>query len=300
MRSGPDVRPAPALRTGPDVRPGQAAPDGKAREVADLLRSRRARLQPADVGLPAGARRRTPGLRREEVAQLADISVTYYTFLEQGRDLHPSAQVLDALSRALCLGPAERSHLHELVNPRPAMAACAAEILAPSVTDLVDYQDPHPTYVTGRSWDVLAANRAARALWADWPALPPDQRNVLWWTFTDPAARTVLVDWQAEASAQLARFRAAADRHPDDPAFGSLISRLQAASPEVRAWWPRHDVAPLSSGTKRIHHPALGVLEFRHVVLQLADSPEQKLVTFTAGHRDRARLEQLLATWPAR
>ena len=251
------------------------------------------------MGLPAGARRRTPGLRREEVAQLADISVTYYTFLEQGRDLHPSAQVLDALSRALCLGQAERSHLHELVNPRPAPAACAAEIVAPSVADLVDYQDPHPAYVTGRCWDVLAANRAARALWADWPALPPDQRNILWWTFADPAARTVLVDWQAEASAQLARFRAAADRHPDDPAFGSLISRLQAASAEVRAWWPRHDVAPLSSGTKRIHHPALGDLEFRHVVLQLADSPEQKLVTFTAGQQDRARLEQLLATWPA-
>lgn len=252
------------------------------------------------MGLPGGVRRRTPGLRREEVAQLADISVTYYTFLEQGRDLHPSAQVLDAISRALRLRPAEGSHLHELVNPRPAAAAsCAAETLAPAVVELVDRQDPHPTYVTGRCWDVLAANRAARALWADWPALPAGQRNMLWWTFMDPSARTVLVEWQAEAAAQLARFRAAAARHPDDPAFLSLIERLQAGSAEVREWWPRHDVGPLRSGAKRIHHPVLGDIEFRHVVLQLADNPEQKLVTFTADVSDRARLAQLLASRPS-
>lgn len=272
------------------------APAGRALEVADLLRSRRARLQPADVGLPAHGRRRTPGLRREEVAQLADISVTYYTFLEQGRDMRPSRQVLDALARALRLDAGERAHLHELVHAVPAAPARGAiETLPSAVADLVDRLDPQPTYVTGRSWDVLHANRAARTLWADWPALPPAERNMLWWTFMDPGARTVLVEWEAEASAQLARFRAAAARHPDDPEFLSLIERLHVGSPEVRAWWPRHDVAPLSSGTKRIHHPALGDLMFQHVVLQLADDPEQKLVTFAAGEHDQARLAQLLA-----
>ncbi|HEY6425275.1 MAG TPA: helix-turn-helix transcriptional regulator [Pseudonocardiaceae bacterium] len=194
------------------------APAGNAGEVAALLRSRRARLRPADVGLPAGARRRTPGLRREEVAQLASISTTYYTFLEQGRDLRPSRQVLDALARALRLGATERVHLHELVHGvSPAPTRCTVETLAPAVADLVDRLDPHPTYVTGRSWDVLAANRAARTLWTDWPALPPAERNMLWWTFMDPAARTVLIEWQSEAAAQLARFRVAAARHPDDP-----------------------------------------------------------------------------------
>jgi len=268
----------------------------RSRELADLLRSRRERLQPADVGLSTGARRRTRGLRREEVAQLAAISTTYYTFLEQGRDVHPSRQVLDALARALRLSPAERAHLHELAHGHQAPdSPGTVETLAPAVATLVDRLDPHPTYVTGRRFDVLAANRAARALWTDWPALPPQERNMLWWMFTAPAARTILIEWEAEASALLARFRAAADRHPDDPEFAALIGRLQAGSPEARAWWPRHDVVALSSGTKRLRHPVLGDLELEHVVLQLADDPEQKLVTFTADGTYQQRIEQLIA-----
>lgn len=276
--------------------PISARPATSASELADLLRSRRDRLQPADVGLPAGPRRRTKGLRREEVAQLAGISTTYYTFLEQGRDLRPSWAVLDALARALHLAPAERAHLHTLGSDgATAKTRVAVETLAPAVAALVDRLDPHPTYVTGRYWDVLAANRAARVLWTDWPTLPAADRNMLWWTFTDLAARNVLVEWEAEASAQLARFRTAAARHPDDPTFRDLIDRLHNASPEVRTWWPRHEVAPLSSGSKRIRHPALGVLRLNHVVLKVADDPEQKLVTFTASETDIPRLAKLLA-----
>jgi transcriptional regulator with XRE-family HTH domain len=277
------------------------AAGGRSAEVASLLRSRRDRLQPGDVGLPAGARRRTRGLRREEVAQLASISTTYYTFLEQGRDIRPSRQILDAVADALRLTGAERGYLHELVHgssavPGPAAPDGGAEKLPAAVADLVDRLDPDPTYVSGRCWDVLAANRAARLLWADWPALPPPERNIVWWTFMHPAARSVLVDWAAEASAQLARFRAAAARHPGDPQFAALIDRLHAGSPEVRAWWPRHDVAPLSSGTKRIRHPALGEVTFQHVVLQLADDPEQKIVTFAASGEERAALVRLVAS----
>jgi transcriptional regulator with XRE-family HTH domain len=266
-------------------------------EVASLLRSRRERLQPSDVGLPAGVRRRTSGLRREEVAQLASISTTYYTFLEQGRDVRPSRQILDALADALRLSGAERSYLHDLVHggpQRPGTSSAATEKLPAAVADLVHRLDPHPTYVTGRCWDVLAANRAARELWIDWPSLPPARRNMLWWTFMEPGARSVLIDWEAEASAQLARFRTAASRHPGDPDFAALIARLHAGSAEVRAWWPRHDVAPLSSGSKRIRHPVLGELTFQHVVLQLADDPEQKVVTFTAGEQDQAAIARLL------
>lgn len=269
---------------------------GNARELADLLRSRRDRLLPADVGLPASGRRRTRGLRREEVAQLAGISTTYYTFLEQGRQISPSRQVLDALARALRFTPAERAHLHALAPGGGAsVARHAGETLAPEVTTLVEHLDPHPTYVTGRYWDVLAANRAARALWTDWPALPAEDRNMLWWTFADPSARTVLVEWETEARAQLARFRTAAARHPDDPGFATLIERLHSHGSEVRAWWPHHDIAPLSSGSKRLFHPVLGHLDLRHVVLQVADDPDQKLVTFTANPTDRARLATLLA-----
>ena len=265
-----------------------------AAEVAEFLRARRARLRPADVGLPAGARRRTPGLRREEVAQLADISPTYYTFLEQGRDIRPSAQVLDALGRALRLTPAERAHLHDLVHGGPAVAAQAPDTLLPAVAAMVARLDPWPAYVTGRRFDVLACNRAARALWADWPARPEPDRNILWWTFLDPAARSILADWESVARAELARLRSASARHPDDPDFGALIARLQDGSEEARQWWPEHDVVPLSSGVKRIWHPALGVIDFQHVVLQVADDPEQKLVTFTASPQEAARIGGLI------
>jgi transcriptional regulator with XRE-family HTH domain len=265
-------------------------------EVAEFLRARRSRLRPGDVGLPEGSRRRTPGLRREEVAQLADISTTYYTFLEQGRDVRPSEQVLAALGRALRLTPAERAHLFDLVyGTRPADPA-APETLLPSVAAMVARLDPWPAYVTGRRFDVLACNQAAGLLWADWPARPAEERNVLWWTFLDPAARTVLVDWESVARAELARFRAASARHPADPGFGALITRLQDGSAEARQWWPEHDVVPLSSGVKRIRHPALGVVEFHHVVLQVADDPEQKLVTFTAAEADTARIAALVAS----
>lgn len=263
-------------------------------ELGDLLRSRRERLQPADVGLPPGARRRTRGLRREEVAALAAISPTYYTFLEQGRELTPSRQVLDALAAALLMDATERAHLHQLVHGTAPAPAPTAETLADGVTDLVERQDPYPTYVSGRYWDVLAANRAACALWTDWPALPDSCRNMLWWTFTDPAARTVLVEWEQEAAALLGRLRTAAARNPDDPGFAALVERLHTASPEVRAWWPRHDVSPIGSGTKLLRHPVLGELTLRHVVLTVADDPEQKFVTFSAGDDELARIHQLI------
>jgi len=217
-------------------------------------------------------------------------------FLEQGRDIRPSAQVLDALGRALRLTGAERAHLHDLVHGGPAVAAQAPDALLPAVEALVARLDPWPAYVTGRRFDVLTSNRAARALWADWPARPAPERNVLWWTFLDPAARTILADWESVAKAELARLRAAFARHPGDQRFAALVARLQDGSAEARRWWPEHDVVPLSSGAKRIRHPALGVIEFQHAVLQVADDPEQKLVTFTAAAQDAARIAELIGS----
>jgi transcriptional regulator with XRE-family HTH domain len=267
--------------------------------LAELLRTRRDRLTPADVGLPAGSRRRTAGLRREEVAQLAGVSATYYTFLEQGRDVRPSRQVVAALAGALRLSPAERAHLFQLAGiPLAADDQDLVETVDSVVGTLVSRLDPFPAYVKGGRWDVLAANRAARALFTDWSALAPGDRNKVWWMFTDPAARKVYVEWEQEASDLLGRFRAAAARRPDDPAFTTLIERLHQASPEVRDWWPRYEVRPVGSGTKRLHHPALGDVAFQHTVLQVADHPEQMLVYFTTSEVPEDKLAALAASVP--
>jgi len=258
--------------------------------LGQLLRSRRERLVPADVGLPAdsfgGRRRRAAGLRREEVALLANLSTTYYTFLEQGRPVRPSAQVLDALAAALRMSAAERRYLHVLaygpaVDTGPA-AAAPPERLDPAVAALVQRLEPFPTLVKGRRWDVLAANPAARELFADWAAPPAAERNLVRWMFTTDRAREVYLEWEPEARAMLGRFRLSAARHPDDPDIRALIAELQRDSEHVRDWWPRHDVAAIGgSGSKKLRHPRLGPVEYSHVVLQVADQPDQTLVTYS-------------------
>jgi transcriptional regulator with XRE-family HTH domain len=263
--------------------------------LGQLLRSRRERLAPADVGLPAGLaagrRRRTAGLRREEVALLASMSATYYTFLEQGRPVRPSAQVLDALASALRMSAAERRYLHVLAygpgsSSEPASSASAAsappERLDPGVADLVQRLEPFPTLVKGRRWDVLAANPAARELFGDWSAGPPGERNLVRWMFTTDQAREVYLEWEPEARAMLGRFRLSAARYPDDPDVRALIAELQRDSEHIRDWWPRHDVAAIGgSGSKKLRHPRLGPADYSHVVLQVADNPDHTLVTYS-------------------
>ena len=260
--------------------------------LGQLLRSRRERLVPADVGLPAGfsagRRRRTAGLRREEVALLASLSATYYTFLEQGRPVRPSAQVLDALASALRMSAAERRYLHVLAygpggasGPAPAVPE-PPERLDPAVADLVQRLEPFPTLVKGRRWDVLTANPAARELFADWAAGSPGERNLVRWMFTTGQAREVYLEWEPKARAMLGRFRLSAARYPDDPDVRALIAELQRDSEHVRDWWPRHDVAAIGgSGSKKLRHPRLGPVEYSHVVLQVADQPDQTLVTYS-------------------
>jgi transcriptional regulator with XRE-family HTH domain len=264
--------------------------DGDPAALGQLLRSRRERLVPADVGLPvglpAGRRRRTAGLRREEVALLANLSITYYTFLEQGRPVRPSPQVLDALAAALRMSAAERRYLHVLAygpgTPGPAPAGSAPpEQLDLAVDDLVQRLDPFPTLVKGRRWDVLTANPAARELFADWAAGPPGERNLVRWMFTTDQAREVYLEWEPEARAMLGRFRLSAARYPDDLDVRALIAELQRDSDHVRAWWPRHDVVAIGGGSKKLRHPRLGPVEYSHVVLQVADHPDQTLVTYS-------------------
>lgn len=253
-----------------------------ARAVGELLRTRREALQPADVGLAGGGRRRTPGLRREEVAMLADVSTTYYTFLEQGRPLQPSRQVIDALSRALRLTSAERNHLHALAwGDNAAAGSFATEVAAAELCAVIDQLDPSPAFLKGRRWDVLAANESARELFGNWGAAPDERPNLLRFIFTDPSARDLYLQWEHEAAGMLGRFRAAAAVHPGDSEFLELIEELQANSPDVRQWWPRHDVAPVAGGTKHLQHPVHGPVIYRHVVLLVAEHPDQHVVAFT-------------------
>jgi transcriptional regulator with XRE-family HTH domain len=271
------------------------AADGDPRALGQLLRSRRERLAPADVGLPAGSRRRTAGLRREEVALLANVSTTYYTFLEQGRQVRPSAQVLDALAAALQMTAAERRYLLVLARGSDdaagggvAVTAALPEQVDLGVADLVQRLDPFPTLVKGRRWDVLAANAAARELFSDWEALPVQERNLVRWMFTTDRAREVYLEWEQEAQAMLGRFRLAAARYRDDPDFTALIAELKRDSQHVRDWWPRHDVIAVGSGSKKLRHPRLGPVSYSHVVLQVADDPDQTLITYSpaAGRRN--------------
>jgi transcriptional regulator with XRE-family HTH domain len=263
---------------------------GDPQALGQLLRSRRQRLTPGDVGLPPGDRRRTPGLRREEVALLASLSTTYYTFLEQGRPVRPSAPVLDALASALRMSAAERRYLQVLaygpdgpdgMGGADVAAPAPPERLDPGVADLVQRLEPYPTLVKGRRWDILAANPAAQELFTDWAGLPPGERNLVRWMFTTDRAREVYCEWEPEARAMLGRFRLAAARHPDDADFAALIAELQRDSEHVRDWWPRHDVAGVGSGSKKLRHPRLGPVEYAHVVLQVADNPDQTIVTYS-------------------
>jgi transcriptional regulator with XRE-family HTH domain len=250
--------------------------------LGELLRSRRERLVPADVGLPPGRRRRTAGLRREEVAMLANVSTTYYTFLEQGRPVRPSDQVLDALAAALRMSAADRRYLFVLAHGagHSGTAMAPPERLDPAVADLVQRMEPYPTLVKGRRWDVLAANPAARELFADWASSPEGERNLVRWMFTTGQAREVYLEWEPEARAMLGRFRLAFARYAEDPDFLALVDGLQRDSEHVRDWWPRHDVVATGSGSKKLRHPRLGPVVYSHVVLQVADHPDQTLVTY--------------------
>jgi transcriptional regulator with XRE-family HTH domain len=267
------------------------APSGDSRALGELLRSRRERLTPDDVGLPPGTRRRASGLRREEVAQLANVSATYYTFLEQGRHVRPSEQVLDALATALRMTQAERRYLLTLAHgsddfPAKGEASEASELppaerLDPGVADLVQRLEPFPTLVKGRRWDVLAANPAARELFGDWSGVP-GARNLVRWMFTSDEAREVYLEWEPEARAMLGRFRLAAARHAGDPAVSELIAALRRDSPQVRDWWPAHDVTAIGGeGTKKLRHPRFGPTLYSHVVLQVADNPDHVIVTYS-------------------
>jgi transcriptional regulator with XRE-family HTH domain len=280
---------------------GLAQPDGEPRraELADFLRTRREAVRPEDVGLPGGGRRRTPGLRREEVAQLSGVGTTWYTWLEQGRDVRASASVLEAISSALQLTPAERAHLILLGRgEQVAPVKGPREKIHPTVRKLVEGLNPNPACITGRRFDFLVWNDAHSAVFGDPSEMPDGRRNLLWSIFMDPERRTLHEDWNTGARRLVARFRAQAARHVGDPDFEDLISALQEASPEFREWWELHEVASSGVGRKVLRHPEVGKLVFEHAVFHPQESPEQRLILYTTTPTADTpeKLQRLLAT----
>jgi transcriptional regulator with XRE-family HTH domain len=244
-------------------------------DLRDFLRSRRARLTPQVVGLPPGDRRRTPGLRREEVAVLAGVGVSWYTWLEQGRDITVSPQVLDAIARALRLTPAERTHLHLLagLNPPPPDDGPAEPVPGP-VQRLLDAWDPRPAYVLDRHWGLAATNDAAREVFG----FSEHDHNCLVSFFTSVRYRASFADWGAAAPDVVARFRADAARHPGDPEFARITADLATVSDEFAALWQRHDVTADPHGTKAVVHPRAGTLWFEYTTLPLPHQPGSRVV----------------------
>jgi transcriptional regulator with XRE-family HTH domain len=262
--------------------------------LANFLRQRRASLSPADVGLLPGVRRRTPGLRREEVAQLASIGASWYVWLEQGRDVHPSGQVLESLALALRLTPNERRHLFLLAGqPPPPSGSPLEERLRPARQQMVDALDPTPACVLGSRWDYLAWNKTADALFSIPQAASPYARNLIWHLFTHPP-RGEVPYWEAIARAMLAEFRATSARYPGDAWFEELIEELKRVSPEFREWWPHHDARRTLDGHKVIEHPTMGRLEFGHFNLQTMSDPDIKVMIYAPDIPTRAKLERFL------
>ena len=265
-------------------------------ELADFLRRGRARLEPSDVGLASGARRRTPGLRREEVAALAGMSVDYYTRLEQSRGPRPSRQMLGALARALRLTGDERDHLFHLVGEEPPRDGTASAHVRPGLLLVLDRLHDTPAMVMSDYGEVLAQNAMAAALSGDALARPPRERNLVRRFFTDPAARKLSPpeDHEEHARGHVANLRAVAAAHPDDRAVTALVAELRTASEEFEKLWGEHEVAVRRASTKRFQHPLVGLLELDCEVL-VSTEHRQLLIIHTArpGTETHERLQLL-------
>lgn len=278
---------------------------GPLAELGEFLRSRRDRISPAEAGVDSYGRRRVPGLRREELAQLAGVSVTYLTRLEQGQSQNASTAIIDALARALQLDADERAHLYSLAHPRPGRCATvvpAPESISSGSEQLLHAMDDVPAVLLGRFNDVLAWNRAGHLLLAGHldetaPRRIEDRPNQMELLFLDPHTRDLYVDWSEEAALAVASLRYVAAQFADDRRLAQLVGGLSVRSPEFARLWAGHEVRLCTSGTKRLRHPEVGDLELSYEVLHLPEGNGQRLLTHTVrpGSASAAALRLLLA-----
>jgi transcriptional regulator with XRE-family HTH domain len=250
-------------------------------ELAAFLRAQRARLRPADVGLPEDHEpglRRTPGLRREEVAGLSGVSVTWYTWLEQGRNISASEQVVDALARALLLDPDQHRHIRALAGLTTKQGATSVGDVLPRLQRLVDAAAPNIASIYDLHLDYLAWNTPYTRLRNDPAMLPGDRRNLMWMMFTDAENRARMVNWKPAARAVLSQFRAAAAQQPDDPRFATIVAELTEASPELRTWWAEYPIRHFKPATIKIDHPEIGRLDLEMFQLRPVEYPDLLMV----------------------
>jgi transcriptional regulator with XRE-family HTH domain len=257
-------------------------------------------LKPADVGLPDyGRRRRVPGLRREELAQVAGVSMAYYTRLEQGNGRNVSVEVLNAISAALRLSETEHAHLLHLAKPtRQGKTAAPVQRVRPTLLKMLAAIDAVPAYVWGRRTEVLAWNRTASALFGDWGAREPRDRNWARIVFLDPDARRLFPNWEAKAADVVGQLRFDAGRHPNDPLLAELVGELAVKSDDFRAMWAAHDVKRKTHDTMQIMHPLVGALTVHYETFTLPDDQEQALSIYHTepGSASEEAL-RLLASW---
>ena len=273
-------------------------------ELGDFLKSRRASVDPTEVDLPVGPRRRAPGLRREEVALLAGVSVTWYTWLEQGRAVNPSRSVLDSVARALLLDEAQHAHLLTLAEraaghgPLDGAGPGPADRPPPdALRRTLDAVDPAPAYLLGPRWEYLAWNRSQSLLYPQAEHLAEADRNLLVIVLCDPAARRLIVERESEARAMVAEFRASTATMRGDAALESLIERLRADSAAFSRWWDHHDVAGFHSRLRRYDHPTAGRLTFEYQAFHPAEWPTYRVVTQLGVPGDDS-IARLVATAP--
>lgn len=268
-------------------------------ELGEFLRSRRARLRPEEVGLiDHGARRRVPGLRREELAMLAGVSVDHYVRLEQGRTLHFSESVLDAVARALRLNPLEREHFYRLARPWSGEEPPAAQQVRPGLRRLLDSAADVPAYIVGRGTDVLAWNSVAAALITDFGALPPQERNLARLVFLDEGMRELYEDWPGKAADVVAYLRLDATRNPGDHNIAALIAELHQSNSDFRDLWDRHELRDKTHGRYVYLHPVVGRIDLGFETLRLPDDPDQAFIAHTVEPNSPSETAlRLLAGW---
>jgi transcriptional regulator with XRE-family HTH domain len=253
------------------------------KELAHFLRTRRERISPESVGLPGGSRRRTPGLRREELAVVAGIGVTWYTGLEQGRAMTVSSQVLESLAKVLKLNAVERNHLFLLARQQqPADPYPFTTTVSPVLQHILDTMGTSPAYVANPRWDLLAWNQAmARVYQTDFGTLPVRERNILCLAFTSPSKHMLLANWEKAAQGLLAQFRASTERYVGEPWRNSLVTELEQVSPQFRAWWTRYDIQVTHTEKKELNHPLVGRLVLQPTTFQVTDAPDLRMVIYT-------------------
>ena len=258
--------------------------DGRSRrraELAQFLRARRERLTPAEVGLPPGPRRRTPGLRREELALLAGVGITWYTWLEQGRPINASMQVLDAVARTLRLDRAEREHLYRLAEATPVRSFADSAVIPPAVLEILSSFSPCPAVLVNGRFDVLESNDGHQAVFRDWHSMPCIHRNLLWCGITEPSAREKFVNYDDEVPYLVARLRASYAAHIGDPEWEEDIRRLAELNPEFARLWARHEVAEAQMRLRIFRHPDAGELRFIVSELEVSVLPGTRLIVYT-------------------